>query len=78
MVAMSMAVLVINCAAVVDAAATITSLVGGPAQKMIFFQIVPKSFLSVLIPSTRCKYNSIFFFEKKMTGTCPLGGSNVK
>ncbi len=35
---------------------------GGPAQKMLFFQMVPKSFLSVLIHSTRCKYDSLDFF----------------
>jgi hypothetical protein len=36
--------------------------VGGPVKKMLFFQMVPKSFLSVLIHSTRCKYDSLDFF----------------
>jgi hypothetical protein len=30
------------------------SKIGGPATKMLFFQMVPKSFLSVLIHSNRC------------------------
>ena len=37
--------------------------VGGLAQNMTFFQMVPKSFLSVLIHSTRCKYDSLVFFQ---------------
>ncbi len=32
-------------------------LVGGPAQKTWFFQMVPKSFLSGLVYSTRCEYD---------------------
>jgi hypothetical protein len=44
-------------------------IVGGLAQKMI---------LSVLIYSTRCEYDSLDFFLKKLTGTCPLGRSKTK
>jgi hypothetical protein len=53
--------------------------VGHPVKKMLFSQMVPKSFLSVLIHSTRCKYDSLdFFLQKSLTGTCPLGGSKSK
>ena len=41
-------------------------LVGGPAQKMTFFQVVQKSFLSVPIYCTRCKYDSLDFFFKNI------------
>ncbi len=47
--------------------------IGGPAQKMTFFQMVPKSFLSVLIHSTRCNYNSLVFFLKKIDWNLPVG-----
>ncbi len=40
--------------------------VGGPAQKMTFFQVVQKSFLSVPIYCTRCKYDSLDFFFKNI------------
>jgi hypothetical protein len=40
-------------------------LLGGPAQKMTFFQVVQKSFLSVPIYCSRCKYDSLdFCFQK--------------
>jgi hypothetical protein len=48
-----------------------------PAHKMTLFQMVPKSFLSIPIHSTRCKYDSLAFCSKLLTGTCPFGGSNV-
>ncbi len=38
-------------------------LLGGPAPKLLFFQMTPKSFLSVLIHSTRCKYDFLDFFH---------------
>jgi hypothetical protein len=38
--------------------------VGGPAPKMLFFQMVPKSHLSVLIHCNRCEYDSLDFFSK--------------
>ncbi len=40
--------------------------VGGPAQKMTFFQVVQKSFLSVPIYCFRCKYDSLVFFFKNI------------
>ncbi len=52
-------------------------LVGGPAQKMLFFQMVPKSFLSVPIYSTRCKYDSLDFF-KNFDWNLPVGRVKVK
>ncbi len=42
----------------------VTPFVGGPAPKMLFFQMVPKSFLSVLRHSNRCKNDSLYFFQK--------------
>jgi hypothetical protein len=42
----------------------------------LFFQMVLKSFLSVLIHSNRCKYDSLEFVSKFLTGTCPLGRSS--
>jgi hypothetical protein len=48
------------------------ALVEGPAQKMTFFQMVPKSCLSVLIHSIRCKYDSIFFFFKMFDWNLPV------
>ena len=41
-------------------------MVGGPAQKMTFFQVVQKSFLSVPIYCSRCKYDSLDFFFKNI------------
>jgi hypothetical protein len=52
--------------------------IGGPAQKMLFFQMVPKSFLSVLIHSTRCKYDSLDFFFKHFDWNLPVGRVKVK
>jgi hypothetical protein len=60
-IAAVIAAMVIAMAAVVAMA---TAKVWGPDQKMLFFQMVPKSFLSVLIHSTRCKYDSLDFFLK--------------
>ncbi len=51
---------------------------GGPAQKMLFFQMVPISFLSVLIHSTRCKYDSLDFFFKNFDWNLPVGRVKVK
>ncbi len=42
------------------------TMVGGPAQKMTFFQVVQKSFLSVPIYCSRCKYDSLDFFFKNI------------
>ena len=39
--------------------------VGGPAQKMSFFQMVTNTFLSVLIYSTRCEYDILKVLLKK-------------
>jgi hypothetical protein len=55
-----------------------TVMLGGPAQKMTFFQVGQKSFLSVPIYCTRCKYDSLDFFSKILLGTCPLSVSNMK
>ncbi len=54
-----------------------SSKLGGSAPKILFFKMVPKSFLSVLIHSIRWKYDSLDFFSFFLTGTCPFGGSNV-
>ena len=43
-----------------------TLAVGGPAQKMTFFQVVQKSFSSVPIYCSRCKYDSLDFFFKNI------------
>jgi hypothetical protein len=48
----------------------------GSGPKNVIFSNGPKSFLSVLIYSTMCKYDS-FNLKKKMTGTCLFGGSKV-
>ncbi len=40
--------------------------VGGPAQKTWFFQMVPTSFLSDLIYSTRCEYDILKVLNKKI------------
>jgi len=54
-------------------------IVGGPAQKRSFFQMVTKPFLSVLIYSTTCEYDILkSFFRKKMTRTHPLVPSNTE
>ena len=42
------------------------SSIGGPAQKTTFFQVVQKSFLSVPIYCSRCKYDSLDFFFKNI------------
>ena len=44
---------------------------------MTFFQMVPKSFLRVIIHSKKSYYDSLGVFSKSLTGTCPFGGSNV-
>jgi hypothetical protein len=57
---------------------TALALLGGPAQKMLFFHMVPRSFLSVLIHSTMCKYDSIEFFFKFFDWNLPIGRVKVK
>jgi hypothetical protein len=48
--------------------------IGGPAQKMAFFKIVPKPFLSVHIFSTRCEYDILKVLLKKINRNLPVGG----
>ena len=48
-------------------------LLGGPAQKMSFFQMVTKPFLSVLIYSTRCEYDILKVLLKKNDQNPPVG-----
>ena len=45
--------------------ASLASKIGGPAQKMAIFQMVPKPFLSVHIFSTRCEYDILNVLLKK-------------
>ncbi len=47
--------------------------IGGPTQKIWFFQMVPKSFLSGLIYSTRCEYDILKFMQKQIIQN-PLAG----
>jgi hypothetical protein len=54
-----------------------TSPIGGPAPRKAFFQMVQKSFLSVLVYSNRCEYDIPKGLLKKMTRTYSLGGSNM-
>jgi hypothetical protein len=49
------------------------TVLGGPAPKMLLFQMVPKSFLSVLIHSTRCKYDSLDCFFLIFDLNLPIG-----
>jgi hypothetical protein len=46
----------------------------GSGPENVFFQMIPKSFLSVLIHSTRSKYDSSDFFSKFLTGNGRLAG----
>ncbi len=51
----------------------------GSGKKMLFFQMVPKSFLRVLIhSSTRCKYDSLDFFFENFDWNLPVGRVKVK
>ncbi len=48
-------------------------MIGGPAQKMWFFQMVPKPYLSVLIDSNRCEYDILKVSLKKIDQNPPVG-----
>ncbi len=56
----------------------INLLLGGPVEKMWFFQMAQIPLLSVLICPTRCQYDILKVSLKKMTSTYPLGASNIE
>ena len=49
--------------------------VGGPVEKMSFFQITPMTKVSTQIHSSMCQYDVYKVSSKKMCGSGPLGGS---
>ncbi len=51
---------------------------GSGSEKFIFFQMPPKSFLSVRIYPIRCEYDILKVLLKKLTRTYLLGVSNMQ
>ena len=47
--------------------------VGGPVEKMSFFQMVPKSYLSVVMHSNRCEYDILKVSLEKIDHNLPIG-----
>ena len=48
-------------------------LIGGPVEKMSFFQMVPKSYLSVVMHSNRCEYDILKVSLEKIDHNLPIG-----
>ena len=48
-------------------------LLVGPVEKMSFFQMVPKSYLSVVMHSNRCEYDILKVSLEKIDHNLPIG-----